>query len=84
MGTPVTDYRLAPVTVAIKTGVASGPGLRPSDDPAGPVMRSWFATVKAMGDNTFTDVEAGDWRFCLCSDYQFYGDGVNPARAGPS
>ncbi|MEJ7775717.1 MAG: OmpA family protein [Nocardioidaceae bacterium] len=77
VGTPVTDYRLAPVTVAIKTGVASGPGLRPSDDPAGPVMRSWFATVKAMGDNTFTDVEAGDWRFCLCSDYQFYGDGVN-------
>ena len=79
-GTPLSDYRLASVSVAIKTGVGSGPGIRSTEDPDGAVLRSWFSTLRAKAGNQFTDVTPEDWRFCLCTDYQSFGDGVDSAQ----
>ena len=76
---PVTDSELAPITVQAVVGswAASGPGLRPAGEAGAPVLRSWFSTVRGKAGNTFTGVTREDWKQCLCTNYQFFGDGVD-------
>ena len=69
---PVTDDSLAPLLIAYKSSISSGPGLLPdSADPATtPINRASFSSMRAKTSKPPGTLADKDWLQCRCSDYQ--------------